>query len=184
MYSCYGRHRVNVLFGNRNEFLTFVSCSRRLGYKSKILNAISNFFEVPQHESQQTSLIERYTDVVVTDGPADVISFKVDNSGAVHDVESVATPSLAPGDIVDTIGAGDAFVAGYMEALMMARGRRECMRRGVRRSGTHQRPLSQGTLTADLRQPSNHRPGGHQLAHGTSQGSRFLVASHGLISRL
>ncbi len=31
---------VDVLFGNRNEFRAFVSSSRRLGYKSAILNGI------------------------------------------------------------------------------------------------------------------------------------------------
>ncbi len=117
-----------------------------------------------------SSLLSRTT-VVVTDGPSPVLCFDVvvrpaplppsapsTSSSPKPDpiasavsriaaLRSVDPPAVAPADIVDTIGAGDSFVAGYAQAMMAATrskvrgGRRKkedpgdrvkCVQRGVR----------------------------------------------------
>ena len=118
-----------------------------------------------------SSLLSRTT-VVVTDGPSPVLCFDVvvrpaplppstpstSTSSRPPDpiasavsriaaLRSVDPPAVAPADIVDTIGAGDSFVAGYAQAMMATMrskvrgGRRKkedpgdrvkCVQRGVR----------------------------------------------------
>lgn len=78
---------MDVLFGNRNEFEAFVSSSRRLGYKSPILNGIMTAFDKDKNNDDDKDLDEVIEDesrvgssrttVVVTDGPSPVLSFKV-----------------------------------------------------------------------------------------------------------
>ncbi len=151
--------RVSVLFGNRNEFRAFVSSSRRLGYKSAILNGIMSVVDnldrprliMEQQERDKAGedegeLLSRTT-VVVTDGPSPVLAFDVTVSSPppapagsvvgggvarVRNLRSVESPPVSAGEIVDTIGAGDSFVAGYAQAMMKIRDDAEgCIKRGV-----------------------------------------------------
>ncbi len=146
--------RVDVLFGNRNEFEAFVSSSRRLGYKSPILNGIMSLFsrlkepEIIQYDDLEgidRDAISSDTNVVVTDGPEAVMTFRVEVQGSngksrVRGFRAVDSPTVEAAEIKDTIGAGDSFVAGYAQALMMPGGmkkkgeeqeRVECVKRGV-----------------------------------------------------
>ena len=78
---------MNVLFGNRNEFKAFVASSRRLGYKSTILNAILKVLDSSSDADDDDANDKDdggsdHTTVIVTDGPSPILCFDVERTGA------------------------------------------------------------------------------------------------------
>ena len=67
--------------------------------------------------------------VVVTDGANDVIFYKGDNNGI--ESGSVNVPIVDKKEIIDTTGAGDSFVAGFIFELIRGKDIRECIEFGV-----------------------------------------------------
>jgi len=129
---------VDVLFGNLNEFRAFVASSRRLGYKSGIMTGVLGVLDRKREELATIEVVANdetsdATVVVVTDGPAEVLCFEVGREiGAKAKALIALKPSPVDADeIVDTIGAGDSFVAGYAQAAVADKTRRECILRGV-----------------------------------------------------
>ena len=113
-----------------------MASSRRLGYKSNVLSAILKVLDGGGDDraaEDENGGDDDRTTVIVTDGPSPILCFDVERGGGgrARSLERVPVPALDASAIADTIGAGDGFVAGYVEGLVKGRSRRQCVKRGV-----------------------------------------------------
>eukprot|EP00731_Ephydatia_muelleri_P024030 Em0016g301a len=107
---------VDILFGNEGEA---ESLSNSFGYGTSDLKEIARHIaSIPKVNG------ERKRVVIITQGPGPVILF---NEGVVS--EHPIMP-ISPEEIVDTNGAGDAWVGGFLSQLVLGRGLEECIRGG------------------------------------------------------
>lgn len=109
--------KADVVFGNRDEF--------------EELAAINGFQTT---EDLLTDLLNEYNSankqktIVVTDGANPVCYYQGNSSGVESDIVNV--PKVTVEEIIDTTGAGDSFVAGFIYALMEGKAIRECIEVG------------------------------------------------------
>lgn len=108
----------DIVFGNRDEF--------------EELANINNFGTM---DDLITDLLNEYNNsakqkiIVVTDG-ANPVFYYQGNSSAGIESDSVEVPKVELSEIIDTTGAGDSFVAGFIHALMNDKPIRECIEVG------------------------------------------------------
>jgi adenosine kinase len=108
--------KADIVFGNRDEF--------------EELAAINGFQTV---EDLLTDLLNECSDkkksIVITDGANPVFYFEGNSSGIESNIVNV--PKVKAEEIVDTTGAGDSFVAGFIHALIEGKSTRECIEFGT-----------------------------------------------------
>lgn len=109
--------KADIVFGNRDEF--------------EELAAINGFQAT---EDLLTDLLNEYSSlikqkiIVVTDGANPVCFYQGNSSGVESDLVNV--PKVKLEEIIDTTGAGDSFVAGFIFALMENKPIRDCIELG------------------------------------------------------
>ena len=70
--------------------------------------------------------------LVITDGPNPLTSLTYDHvTRSVDNLQRTSVPVIPQEEIVDSIGAGDSFVAGYLHGNMLGKSSRECIQHGV-----------------------------------------------------
>lgn len=111
--------KADVVFGNRDEFEELAKIN---GYEN-MDDLFSELFA-----SYSNKLVQKK--IVVTDGADDVVFYKGDANGI--ESGSVPVPLVKKEDIVDTTGAGDSFVAGFIYELMRGKDIRECIEVGIK----------------------------------------------------
>lgn len=110
--------KADVIFGNKDEF---EELARINGFE--YMDALfADLFS-------QYSKALRQKMIVVTDGANDVVYYKGDANGI--DSEAVYVPRVNKEDIVDTTGAGDSFVAGFMYEMMRGKDIKQCIEFGI-----------------------------------------------------
>lgn len=110
--------KADIIFGNRDEFEELATIN---GFQT-MDDLFSDLFALYSKEMRQKIL-------VVTDGANDVIFYKIDANG--FESGCVNVPEVNKEDIIDTTGAGDSFVAGFIYELMRGKDIRECIEYGV-----------------------------------------------------
>uniref|UniRef100_A0AAQ5X0V4 Adenosine kinase n=1 Tax=Amphiprion ocellaris TaxID=80972 RepID=A0AAQ5X0V4_AMPOC len=104
---------VDILFGNETEAATF---AKELGFET---DDIAEIAKKTQNLPKENTKRQRV--VVFTQGKDDAVATKV-TMFPVVDIDQ--------NDIVDTNGAGDSFVGGFLSALVQERPLEECIRAG------------------------------------------------------
>lgn len=109
--------KADVVFGNRDEFEELAAIN---GFQTTedLLTDLLNEYNSPN--KQKT--------IVVTDGANPVCYYQGNSSGVESDIVNV--PKVTVEEIIDTTGAGDSFVAGFVYALMDGKPIRECIEVG------------------------------------------------------
>jgi adenosine kinase len=112
---------VDLLFGNEAEALAFAEANE-LGTRDigSIALALAAWPTAPQ---------TRPRTVVITQGPGDTLIAKQST------LRAIPTPHIDPGEIVDTNGAGDAFVGGFLSQAVQGKGLDDCVHMGHRLAG-------------------------------------------------
>jgi adenosine kinase len=111
----------DILFGNETEAQSFAK-------QQKWPATLSNQ-EIAVHISKLKKANHKDRLVIITQGADDVIVVKRTASGH-EEVHLFPVPHLAPEQIVDTNGAGDAFVGGYLSQLIQGKGLKTCIAAG------------------------------------------------------
>lgn len=106
--------KADIVFGNRDEF--------------EELASINGFQTMDDQLSELLSNSEKDKIIVVTDGANPVFFYKGNSTNIESDLVNV--PPVNVKDIVDTTGAGDSFVAGFLFALIEGKPIRECIELG------------------------------------------------------
>lgn len=110
--------KADVIFGNRDEFEELANIN---GFKS-----MNDLFK-DLFSTHSKALHEKI--IVITDGANDVVYHKGDKNGVKS--ESINVPQVNKEDIVDTTGAGDSFVAGFLYEFMRGKQIRDCIDFGI-----------------------------------------------------
>jgi adenosine kinase len=110
--------KADVVFGNRDEFEELA--------KINGFDTMEDLF-TELFASYSNKLIQKK--IVVTDGSNDVVFYKGDANGI--ESGSVNVPEVSKKEIVDTTGAGDSFVAGFIYELLRGKDIRECIEVGI-----------------------------------------------------
>lgn len=109
--------KADIVFGNRDEFEELASIN---GFQTM--------------DDLLTDLLNQYTNtskrkiIVITDGSNPVFFYQGNSSGIESDLVNV--PRVNADEIIDTTGAGDSFVAGFLYAFMEGKPTRECIELG------------------------------------------------------
>lgn len=81
---------------------------------------------------KNTSDMSSSLTLVVSDGMNPISCYVLDDlNGDLLTFMSISVPKIPDDRMADTIGAGDSFVAGYIQALTKGFDRKECIKRGV-----------------------------------------------------
>ena len=108
--------KADIVFGNRDEFEELASIN---GFQTM--------------EDLLTDLLTEYTgkkkSIIITDGANAVFYYEGNSEGIESDVINV--PKVNPEEIVDTTGAGDSFVAGFIYGLIEGKSTRQCIELGT-----------------------------------------------------
>lgn len=114
---------VDILFGNADEARAFAEANQ-LGTTDtrEIAQTLANW-------ERRSSKRERL--VIITHGSDPTILARTGSS----DIESFPTPHIPSEEIVDTNGAGDAFVGGFISKFILAKPIPECIKVGHRLAG-------------------------------------------------
>uniref|UniRef100_A0A1A8GX04 Adenosine kinase n=1 Tax=Nothobranchius korthausae TaxID=1143690 RepID=A0A1A8GX04_9TELE len=107
---------VDILFGNETEAATF---AKELGFETDDIAAIANKTQNLPKEN-----VKRQRVVVFTQGKDDTVATVGDK------VTMFPVVDIDQNTIVDTNGAGDAFVGGFLSALVREQSLEECIRAG------------------------------------------------------
>lgn len=128
---------VGILFGNRSEFETFLPLAESLTGDANC-RELSNHLLLGNNPKKLTTNKKVATSssssltVVMTDGPRSVTVLQLDPKA--HQVTSKVVNNVPPipeNEIVDTVGAGDSFVAGYLSAFLEGKDRSLCIKNGI-----------------------------------------------------
>lgn len=110
--------RADVIFGNRDEFEELASINGFECMDDLFTELFSSYSKV---------LLQKI--IVITDGADDVVYYKGDVNGI--ESGSVIVPKVNKEDIVDTTGAGDSFVAGFLYEFIRGKDTRDCIDFGI-----------------------------------------------------
>lgn len=124
----------DVIFGNRDEFEELATIN---GFES-MDELFTDLFSTYSKGIQQKI-------VVVTDGANDVLFYKGNERS--NESGSVNVPIVDKKEILDTTGAGDSFVAGFIYELIRGKDIRECIEFGVSISSEVIRTIGCNLLT-------------------------------------
>jgi len=109
---------VDILFGNETEALAFAKSQKwQIDNLAEIAKMIAN--EIPSQSSKRM--------VVLTCGSEPAIVARTGSKS----IEEFPIKRLSPDQIVDTNGAGDAFVGGFLAQYVQGRDLNSCMKCGV-----------------------------------------------------
>ncbi|CRL03317.1 CLUMA_CG016502, isoform A [Clunio marinus] len=110
--------KADIVFGNRDEFEELASMN---GFETMedLLTDLLNEYNKPNEQKKI---------IVVTDGANPVFFYEGNSSQIQSDLVNV--PQVDANEIIDTTGAGDSFVAGFIYALMEGKTTRECIEVG------------------------------------------------------
>lgn len=109
--------KADVVFGNRDEFEELAAINGFQTTEDLLTDLLSEY----NSQSKQKT-------IVVTDGANSVCFYQGNSSGVETDLVNV--PKVKLEEIIDTTGAGDSFVAGFIYALMENKPIRECIEVG------------------------------------------------------
>lgn len=109
--------KADILFGNRDEFEELA----RMRQFTSTDELLSNMF----NEYKKSS----FKIIIITDGSNPVLLYR-GNASQGFESESVKVPKVRPEEIIDTTGAGDSFVAGFLHELIEGKEIRECIEYG------------------------------------------------------
>jgi adenosine kinase len=111
--------KADIVFGNRDEFEELANIN---GFQTMedLLTDLLNEYSGGSEDKRKI--------IVVTDGANPVFFYQGNTSGIESD--AVTVPQVNADEIVDTTGAGDSFVAGFIHALMEGKSTRECIELG------------------------------------------------------
>lgn len=109
--------KADIVFGNRDEFEELATINGFQSLEDLLKDFLSEYTKANQEKI-----------IVITDGANPVVFYEGSSNGL--DCSSVNVPIISQEDIVDTTGAGDSFVAGYIFALMKGKAVRECIEFG------------------------------------------------------
>lgn len=108
---------IDILFGNESEALTF---AQQQNFGTENLKEIGGkMTKLPKLNSNRPRV------VVLTQGHDPVLLFEGDS------IREFPVVELKESEIIDTNGAGDAFVGGFLAQLIQGRGYEDCIRCGV-----------------------------------------------------
>lgn len=108
---------IDILFGNESEALTF---SQEQGFNTENLKEIGvKMMKLPKLNSNRPRV------VVLTQGHDPVLLFEGET------IREFPVLELKESEIVDTNGAGDAFVGGFLAQLIQGKAYEECIRCGT-----------------------------------------------------
>lgn len=107
----------NLVFGNEAEADTF---ARANGFETTCRKEIAKQIAAMPLNGHKSRL------VVITQGADGVIL--VDETGAVHEIPII---KVSKEQIVDTNGAGDAFVGGFLASLALGKSTEDCVKCGI-----------------------------------------------------
>lgn len=107
--------RADIVFGNRDEF--------------EELANINQFETMDDLITDLLNSSEKEKIVVVTDGASPVYFYQGNTTSGIES-DSVEVPKVEQKEIIDTTGAGDSFVAGFIHALIEGKSTRECIEVG------------------------------------------------------
>ncbi|XP_035262731.1 adenosine kinase-like isoform X1 [Anguilla anguilla] len=107
---------VDILFGNETEAATF---AREQGFETEDIKEIARMAQRLPKENKKRQRI-----VVFTQGKDETVATKGD------EVMTFSVVDIDQTEIVDTNGAGDAFVGGFLSALVQEHPLEECIRAG------------------------------------------------------
>lgn len=110
--------KADVIFGNRDEFEELAN-----------INGFDSINDLFTHLFSSYSKALQQKIIVITDGADDVVYYKGDVNGI--ESESVAVPRVKKEDIIDTTGAGDSFVAGFLYEFLRGKDTRDCIDFGI-----------------------------------------------------
>lgn len=111
---------VGIYFGNETEAVTL---SKAMGWETEDVTEIAT--KLAQHESQSS----KPRTVVFTQGGDPTVVVVADKNGVVS-TDSYPVIPIKADDIIDTNGAGDAFVGGFLAGLAAGAEIKDCVSRG------------------------------------------------------
>lgn len=109
--------KADIVFGNRDEFEELASINGFQAMEDQLTDLLNDYANTSKQKK-----------IVVTDGASPVYFYAGNAKGI--EVESIEVPSVNEQDIIDTTGAGDSFVAGFIYALMEEKSTKECVELG------------------------------------------------------
>jgi len=136
---------IDIVFGNETEAQTFAKEQNLKAQDGSIADIALEMSSLPKENKLRSRI------VVITQGKDDVV---VVLDGKVSQYPAIAVPSEK---IIDTNGAGDAFVGGFISQLLQGRPMEICARCGIW-AATQIIQQDGCSLPADLEIPDDFRP--------------------------
>jgi adenosine kinase len=109
----------DIVFGNRDEFEELARVNECESLDHLLAELFSKY---PRSHREKI--------IVITDGPNDVVYYKGDALKIVKAV--IKVPEVNQEEILDTTGAGDSFVAGFLYELFRNKDVQDCMKFGIK----------------------------------------------------
>lgn len=109
--------KADILFGNRDEFEELANMNNFNSMDDLLVDLFKEY-------NKLTSKI-----IVVTDGSNPVLLYQGNSSNG-FESDIIKVQKVNPEEIIDTTGAGDSFVAGFLQGLLDGKEGRECIEFG------------------------------------------------------
>lgn len=100
--------------------------------------------------SSDDAFIRNYLKDAHSRSPRLVIATLGENGSLVYDGESFTKGGIVPVDVVDTMGAGDSFIAGFLRGILFGKGLPECLHLGAENASVTLKTMGAWTVEGDL----------------------------------